>query len=386
MRFEVFPRDDPRMSLRLRRTLMGFFSYLMFTLPLAYAMRHGWVAFTWESLGAFLAVVTLANAGFFLLIRSGITRSWRDPSATLAQIAVAIVLALVVISRSHEARGIMLLLFYTSFFFGVFRLTTREFLGLALFAMAGYSLIIAWEYQNPVPGSNPQLEVLRFIVLGMLLVWVSFLGGYVARLRRRLSNRNAELKKALVTISELAVHDELTQAYNRRHLTHLLELECSRAARHGSHFSVCILDLDHFKQINDRFGHETGDRVLQRFTEVVGTEIRALDQLGRQDNDEQFGRYGGEEFLLLLPETDRAGAVRCAARIVTRVASTRFGDSQADIRMTVSAGVAQFRQGDSMAALLRRADRALYEAKAAGRNQVMAEVEASNSAASGESG
>jgi diguanylate cyclase (GGDEF)-like protein len=149
---------------------------------------------------------------------------------------------------------------------------------------------------------------------------------------------------------------------------------------------VCILDLDHFKQINDRFGHETGDRVLQRFTEVVGTEIRALDQLGRQDNDEQFGRYGGEEFLLLLPETDRAGAVRCAARIVTRVASTRFGDSQADIRMTVSAGVAQFRQGDSMAALLRRADRALYEAKAAGRNQVMAEVEASNSAASGESG
>jgi diguanylate cyclase (GGDEF)-like protein len=193
----------------------------------------------------------------------------------------------------------------------------------------------------------------EFAVLMVTLPWFAAMGGYVNRLRTRLAESNRRLEGAFERIREIAIRDELTGTYNRRFLLEGLARELARAGRSGGGFSVCIIDVDHFKAVNDTLGHAGGDEVLKRVAEIAGRGLRGIDV---------FGRFGGEEFLLLLPDTDRAGASVVAERIRAAVA--------AETRVTVTIGVAQY-AGDGAAAVLARADQALYRGKAAGRNTVL---------------
>jgi len=175
------------------------------------------------------------------------------------------------------------------------------------------------------------------------------MGGYVNRLRTRLG--------------QIAVRDELTGAYNRRFLMETLDRERARAQRLATEFSVCLIDIDHFKSINDSVGHAAGDSVLLQFAEYASSALRDLDI---------FGRYGGEEFLAILPATGVQGAITCAERIRASVESAGLLRLREAGRVTVTVGVASYRKGEETAALLARADGALYEGKAAGRNRVVA--------------
>jgi len=156
----------------------------------------------------------------------------------------------------------------------------------------------------------------------------------------------------------LSVTDALTSVYNRRYFTQKLEEEIERAKRSGSKFSLIMLDIDRFKSINDRFGHNAGDCVLKNMTEMIKNRIRKIDCLAR---------WGGEEFVILLPDTPVEKAVILAEEL-------RQNLSQMDIpgvgRVTASFGVAGFRPGDTVDTLVQRADDLMYEAKAAGRNCV----------------
>jgi diguanylate cyclase (GGDEF)-like protein len=133
-------------------------------------------------------------------------------------------------------------------------------------------------------------------------------------------------------------------------------------------FSVCILDLDHFKRINDRFGHIAGDGVLTSFADKARSELRGLDLMGRNNSGAWFGRYGGEEFIIVLPNTSLLGARNCAERIRHITSDTSFDDV---LRITVSVGVTEYRIGEDVEDTLRRADQALYNAKNGGRNQIV---------------
>ena len=176
----------------------------------------------------------------------------------------------------------------------------------------------------------------------------------------------SRLRQALATINELAIRDELTGAHNRRFVLDLVEKEKERSDRSGSEFCLCLFDLDHFKRINDSFGHAAGDAVLRAFATAARGQIRACDA---------FGRYGGEEFLLLLPETPSQDALALAERIRGVVENLRClvgdGDDMRTITATVSVGVAQYRLGEPVAQTIVRADEALYQAKASGRNRVL---------------
>ena len=201
-----------------------------------------------------------------------------------------------------------------------------------------------------------------YVILMIVLPWFAILGGYVSRLRTQISDSHRELRRAFDKIEQQAVRDELTGAYNRRFLMETLLRERSRAERSGTPFSVCLFDLDHFKAINDTWGHAAGDKVLEGLAELAPRGLRAVDV---------FGRFGGEEFLLILPATDRDGAVVCAQRVRQRLESrafTELGGRSA----TVTAGIATYRRGEEPAALLARADEALYQGKAQGRNCVVA--------------
>jgi len=164
-------------------------------------------------------------------------------------------------------------------------------------------------------------------------------------------------------LAELALRDVLTSAFNRRFFDRRLGEELERTRRYGHSLGLVMIDIDHFKAVNDGFGHQFGDEALKNLAAVCGQAIRASDVLAR---------YGGEEFCLLLPETDLAETAALAERVraaVERSPVRAFG-RVADL--TISAGAAASREGDGPDELLRRADEALYAAKAGGRNRVEA--------------
>jgi diguanylate cyclase (GGDEF)-like protein len=170
-----------------------------------------------------------------------------------------------------------------------------------------------------------------------------------------------KLKEAYKRIEELAELDELTGSYNRRCIMRMLDEEIARAARNGSPCSIALIDLDWFKRINDAFGHPTGDEVLRTFAITMFANLRGSDR---------FGRYGGEEFLLVLPDMDTQGAVRALDRLRSIISDLDWSAFSPSMRVTISGGVATLRPNETPDTLLARADSALYAAKARGRNRI----------------
>jgi diguanylate cyclase (GGDEF)-like protein/hemerythrin-like metal-binding protein len=158
----------------------------------------------------------------------------------------------------------------------------------------------------------------------------------------------------------LSAEDPLTAIFNRRAFIHALEHEIIEVKKSNKPLSLLTLDIDHFKQINDTFGHDTGDVVLQRFVQRIKTLIR--------DND-IFARIGGEEFAVLLPNTSHKGAQTLAGKIINEIAALDLNTVAAGLKMTVSIGIAVYKNNTSSKVLLKEADEQLYEAKRSGRNR-----------------
>ncbi len=180
----------------------------------------------------------------------------------------------------------------------------------------------------------------------------------VTRLNERLQAEREALARANEHLHELATTDFLTGVMNRYRLEHLVQISLANAERYGHGFSLVLFDIDHFKEVNDTFGHDEGDRILKTLVTSLACCLREADQLGR---------WGGEEFMVLVPGTDLTGAKEFAERLRARVATTDFGLREP---VTVSLGVTEWVSGDSFKNLLVRADRAMYRAKNAGRNCV----------------
>jgi diguanylate cyclase (GGDEF)-like protein len=163
-------------------------------------------------------------------------------------------------------------------------------------------------------------------------------------------------------VSRLAVTDELTGLANYRSFLETINREIDRSTRFGRPVGLLLLDLDHFKTVNDTFGHQRGDEVLVELAARLRAQVRDVDTVAR---------YGGEELVVVLPETDQTGAEQAAERICEAVRRDPFAaPGQPDVRVTISIGVAVHTPGaGTAAALLRRADEALYEAKRAGRDR-----------------
>ncbi|MCR4378216.1 MAG: GGDEF domain-containing protein [Rhodospirillales bacterium] len=194
------------------------------------------------------------------------------------------------------------------------------------------------------------------------LIIVSVLMRFAHEQNRNLETLHREVEQrveAEETLRRQATTDTLTKLFNRRHITDLMNQELKRAGRRDTPFCLIMFDLDHFKSINDNFGHDTGDRVLQTVAETIRERLRELDA---------FARWGGEEFLILVRETKLDGAMALAETCRARLALT---DIETVGRVTASFGVAQYMEGETLRELVHRADQALYAAKNAGRNRVM---------------
>ncbi|MFO0694736.1 MAG: diguanylate cyclase [Polyangiales bacterium] len=180
----------------------------------------------------------------------------------------------------------------------------------------------------------------------------------------------AERARLFAELERQAQTDGLTGVYNRRGLFDRLDREVDRAKRYGRPLSVLLLDVDHFKKINDTHGHAVGDEVLRELGHRISAGLRRSDFVGR---------YGGEEFVMVLPETERNGAAELGERVRSAIAKTPFATEVGELRVTISAGVASISDASpDVDVMLKRADDALYAAKRSGRDRIyVAETERS---------
>ncbi len=186
-------------------------------------------------------------------------------------------------------------------------------------------------------------------------------------LEARVEERTTELRTANTQLQKLAVTDALTGLLNRRALFNLLRREISRAQRHPHALAVIMFDIDHFKQVNDRYGHAAGDAVLRHVAAVAKKISRSTDSAAR---------YGGEEFVVVAPETEEGSAIELAARMHEALRASDVSVNRQKLRVTASFGVAMLHIEDRQPEdVLRRADQALYQAKATGRDRVVVDRE-----------
>ncbi len=179
---------------------------------------------------------------------------------------------------------------------------------------------------------------------------------------KRMLELQSALAQAYKSLKHEAIHDPLTDIYNRRAIMDLLSKEISRAERKKTVLCIGMCDIDHFKRVNDTYGHQVGDEVLIAFTQRVEGQLRAYDHVGR---------YGGEEFLVLAPGIKRPYNKTVFERICNSFRKNKILTAKGDISITVSIGVTLFTGDQDVDTLLAEADSALYEAKSSGRDRVV---------------
>ncbi|MFO8047582.1 MAG: GGDEF domain-containing protein [Desulfosudaceae bacterium] len=291
----------------------------------------------------------LINACFFIVFLTGLNRFFRDPGLTFWQQLVGLILAtLICYHTAAEIRGACLILYIHIFYFGTFQGRYRDFFYPLVITIILYAGMIGVLHHYHPEALDIPTEIMRFLILLTALLWLMWMGRYLARLR--------------TYIQHLAIRDELTGAYNRRQLFSLLEREKSRADRSGGTFTVCMMDIDDFKLVNDTYGHQAGDDILREFVRVLQQNIRREDYLGR---------YGGEEFLVVLTNHKCRDADDESVQRLRQVTENISFEATTGLPgITVSIGVSTYQAPESIDMLIARADQALYEAKRKGKNRV----------------
>jgi diguanylate cyclase (GGDEF)-like protein len=232
---------------------------------------------------------------------------------------------------------------------------------LAVFATV-IGLCLAWEFwledwllPKLVPSYETETweERWEFVSTTAFFTLLALIGP--ALIGTQIIRRDQVLRQTIIRLSQ---EDYLTGLYNRRRITELVENEIQRATRYNTAFSVILTDVDHFKAVNDRLGHQAGDEVLTKIAGVIRSSVRATDLVGR---------WGGEEFVIISPETDIGGSFSLAKKIRARLESADLGEID---HRTASFGVTVFADGDDIEDIMVRADAGLYAAKQGGRNRV----------------
>ena len=298
---------------------------------------------------------------FYGLLRSGRSLRFRDPDMMLAQN----VFALCAITCGYAMvdpvdRGIVQILVCVVVVFSMYTLSPRQSLALGLLSALLFAVpMLVMPLYDPA-WFPPQLELHRFELMAGTLPALTGSARYIAHWRDKVVWQKRELRLALARVQELATRDPLTGLCNRGHMQTLLEEAAARSAEGGADFCLALVDLDHFKQINDRHGHRTGDLALQAFARACVQVLRT---------GELAARWGGEEFLILFPGAGTDAAGQALERLRLHLAAQPVCEELPNLRVTFSAGVARHRRGDAVDHSVERADRTLYLAKDEGRDR-----------------
>ena len=351
--------DNHRIRVRMPLTLICALVYVAFCILAFIGERQG---ITRQGFAVPLAVGSACQLALFLfLLRSGWSLRLKDPGMMFPQNIVALVSITYAYSMLAPAdRGMALMIVSLMVVFSIYVLTPGQSIALGVLS----ALILAVP-MLVMPHVDPQWfpwdqELVRFELLAGTLPALTMAARHIARWREHIARQRDELKATLVRVQELATRDKLTGLVNRRHMQELLETAGERVAGGGAGFCIALLDLDHFKQINDRHGHRTGDLALQGFAGACLEVLRTSDVAAR---------WGGEEFLIFFPELSAQQAHVALDRLREELAQRQVTAELPELRVAFSAGVASHKARHRLDDTLERADRALYLAKNEGRDR-----------------
>jgi diguanylate cyclase len=311
---------------------------------------------------AYAAIGLFSVACYMVLSETGLTERLKDHYFVAPQSVVGMTISLGFVYVAPQVGVLFLCTLFIIFNFASLRSTpwqTAAVWTLMTLGLAG--LFLLTDKPISMPYGTPLERFATMSVFALTIGRCMFLGIFSASMRQSLYDRGLKLKEAYRRIEELAELDELTGSYNRRCIMRMLDEEITRARRTGTPCSIALIDLDWFKRINDAYGHPTGDEVLRTFAITTFANIRGIDR---------FGRYGGEEFLLVLPETPTDGAAQILDRLRLIIADLDWSAFSPGMRVTISAGITALQPDETPDTFLARADSALYSAKARGRNQI----------------
>ena len=347
---------------RQRRQIQGMIatSYLIDAVVLLVYAHAGTIPLTIGP--AFAACGLTSIMGYLVLSETGLTERLQDHYFVVPQLIVSTAIMLAFTYIAPEVGVMFLCTLFVVVNFGSLRSTPRQTALVwtaTAFGLAGLFLL------TDKPISMPHDSYLeRFATMSVFILTIGrcmFLGIFSSAMRQSLYKSGLKLREAYKRIEELAELDELTGSFNRRCIMRMLDDEVARAQHINTPCSIALIDLDWFKRINDAYGHPNGDEVLRTFAITVFANIRTIDR---------FGRYGGEEFLLVLPDTSNDEAARILDRLRAIVADLDWSAFSPGMKVTISAGVATLGPDENADTFLARADSALYAAKARGRNRI----------------
>jgi len=355
----ISDRDVARQALRLRQFSLAAYAYLLMLVPLYAGHVFGFIH-TGAALGLAVAIACL-NAGLYLAFRTGFNLRFLDPSLTAAQLYAAITILMAALYHANVARGLAAGLCFLIFLFGVYRLSTRQFVRLTLYTLAAYALVMnLLMHYRPETVYSVYHEWFNWLLLAFSLPWFAVVAARISALRERLRGRNAELQEAIGQIQAMATRDDTTGLYNRGFFVESLGHALAQAERHGRGLALLFIDADRFKLVNDTLGHAAGDRVLRELGARIAGCVRDSDIVAR---------LGGDEFVVLIEGLRSRDALHELARKIVRAASQPLVLETRELALSVSAGVTVFPDdARTPQDLMRNADVAMYRAKALGRN------------------
>lgn len=357
---------DGRIRIRIVQWLIASLVYVGAAILPVSGLVQGWVSMSatlaWS---AFVAAVLCVG---YVALRSGWSERFRDPAMTMWQLSMGVIAVAGGYLICGPMRTSALLPLMIIFIFGAFSLRRRQIGRLTVFAVCALIAVIWIRQRYPGLASPSEMtladpllyDINNLVMVLVVLPAVGVLAVRLSGMRRALREQKAALAAALGEVTRLATYDELTGVPNRRSILEALDDAAAVANRGGSGFCVGLVDLDGFKQINDKLGHAHGDIVLHEFAQTAARSLRKGDA---------FGRWGGEEFLFVHPGVDTDGAARIMARLQTAIRETPI----AGCHVTFSGGISAYRAGEDTDATVARADAAMYAAKHSGRDAVRLE-------------
>lgn len=352
--------DSDRLRMRVSQSLLGMPALLLIQALLALEYAQGRVA-GWP-VALFTGLSWLGCAAFYVAVRLGLgERFSREGSLSAPQMVFAMVCVAAGYALAGPLRAAVLCLMPLIQAFGIFALSSRaagalSLVGIGLMGGVMTGLALLDPVEHP-----PLTEAAHATFVCTSMAMIRILAARLARMRARLTSQRAELGQALERIRLLATRDTLTGLLNRRAALDELRRALGLSLRRDQPLVLALADLDHFKLVNDGFGHHVGDRVLQAFATAAEAQLRGSDRVAR---------WGGEEFLFVLPDTNEAQARTCLDRLRTAFSASTVDGLPLHHPLSFSAGVARCTSLTDIDAAIERADRAMYAAKVAGRNRI----------------
>ena len=317
---------------------------------------------SWLGWTAIACVNGLGVVLFAFIVRAGLDQRWRLSEFGVIQIGYTLVSHGLAYVAAPALQGAVLMMSPLALLFGAFLGNPRRCDALGLLGVFVYAVAVAVVIAGLPTTTGIEQQLLNLAFVGLLLPSTAKFAGILGSIRRRARRQNLELAAAVERIRASASVDELTGLPNRRTVLDRVTAATAECDRHGTPFFVGMLDLDHFKRINDLHGHAAGDSVLRAFASAATVALRRNDFLGR---------WGGEEFILVVASGDLAGAQVAVERIRGALDRSELWLQTPHWKVTFSAGLGRSRAGETVEQFMARVDLALYRAKSLGRDRTV---------------